>query len=309
MNRRQTIALRTVPIAVLCATLLGCPSRPRGTPTPEQAGGQPPSEAASAIQVKGSDTLLQLAQNWAEVYQQSHPQVEIAVTGGGSGTGIAALLDGNCDIADASREIKEEELKSAQEAGVTPVEHVVAHDAIAVIVNSANPVEALSISQLSDVFAGKVKNWKDVGGADSEIVLLIRDTSSGTHVYFKEAIVNRGSKLGLEYAPQALPQISNQGIHDVVMKNEHAIGYIGLGYLDDQVKALKVIGQKGQPGVAPSIATVKDGSYPISRPLYCYTNGEPTGALAEYLSWCLGAEGQAIVQETGFVPAASGEQS
>jgi phosphate transport system substrate-binding protein len=265
-------------------------------------GEQPPAEAATAIQVKGSDTLLQLGQKWAEVYQQSHSEVQIAVTGGGSGTGIAALIDGNCDIANASRQMKDEETKTAQEAGVNPRQYVVAYDGIAVIVNKQNQLEQLTMPQLSDIFAGRMKSWKEVGGEDAEIVLLIRDTASGTHVYFKEAVVNQGSKLGLEYAAEALPQVSNQAIHDVVMQNAQAIGYIGLGYLDDAVKAVKVVGEEGGAGVTPSIASVKDGSYPISRALYNYTNGEPSGHVRDYLSWCLGNEGQAIVEEIGFVP-------
>jgi len=297
-----TAVRRVCLVVAACLTLAGCPPDRQETSGTHATSEQPPAEAATGIQVKGSDTLLQLGQRCAEVYQQSQPEVQIAVTGGGSGTGIAALIDGNCDIANASRQMKDEETKTAQEAGVNPRQYVVAYDGIAVIVNKQNRLEQLTMPQLSDIFAGRMKSWKEVGGEDAEIVLLIRDTASGTHVYFKEAVVNQGSKLGLEYAAEALPQVSNQAIHDVVMQNAQAIGYIGLGYLDDAVKAVKVVGEEGGEAVAPSIASVKDGSYPISRALYNYTNGEPSGHVRDYLSWCLGNEGQTIVEEIGFVP-------
>lgn len=289
---------------VACVGLTGCPPRPEAG-----SGGPPAAAPAASIQVTGSDTLLQLGQKWAEVYRQAHPEVDIAVTGGGSGTGIAALIDGNCDLANASREIKDEEAKAAEHSGVKPVEHTVAYDGIAVILNSDNPVAKLSMPQLSDIFAGKAKSWSEFGGDDAEIVLLIRDTASGTHVYFKEAVVNRGIVMGLEYAAEALLTMSNQAIHDVVMQNAGAIGYISLGYLDDQVKAVKVTGEPGGEAVAPGIETVRDGSYPISRALYVYTDGEPAGAVGEYLEWCLGPRGRAIVEETGFVPPATEPQT
>lgn len=302
MSRGSAVTRRVCLVVAASLTLAGCPPDRQGTSGPQATGQQPAHEAAASIQVKGSDTLLQLGQRWAEVYQDSHAEVQIAVTGGGSGTGIAALIEGNCDIANASRQMKGKETETAQEAGVNPREYVVAYDGIAVIVNEQNPVEELSIAQLSGIFAGKIGSWSEVGGSQGAIVLMIRDTASGTHVYFKEAVVNQGSKLGLEYAAEVLPQVSNQAIRDVVMQNADAIGYVGLGYLDDQVKAIKVIGEEGGEGVAPSIASVKEGSYPISRALYNYTNGEPTGALEDYLNWCLGPEGQEIVEEVGFVP-------
>ena len=259
--------------------------------------------AGTSIQNKGSDTLVNVALAWAETYGEIHPDIQIAVTGGGSGTGIAALINGTVDMANASRQIKPEEREEAEANGIEPVEHVVAGDAIAIVVHPDNPVDGLSIPQLSDIFAGKVTNWAEVGGEDRPIVLLSRESNSGTHVYFLEEVVRQGdSEDKTLFSPDTLLMPSSEGISAEVRQNPNAIGYDGLGYVTPDQKVVAVASAAGEPYVLPTVGTVKDGTYPIARGLYIYTAGEPQGAVREYLDWILGPAGQAIVQELGFVP-------
>lgn len=257
-----------------------------------------------AIQNKGSDTLVNLALAWAEAYREVDPSVSIAVTGGGSGTGIAALINGTVDIANASRKMKEKEIAAAEANGVTPVEFTVAIDALAIIVNLENPVDELTIPQLSDMYTGRITNWKELGGNDEPIILLSRETNSGTHVYFLDEVVRKGEKENEDiFAPQTLLMPSSVGITSEIRRNPNAIGYDGLGYVDpEHEKMIAVAKDADSPYVAPSVATGADGSYPISRGLYMYTAGEPDGVIKEYLDWIRGPDGQAIVAELGFVP-------
>jgi phosphate transport system substrate-binding protein len=261
------------------------------------------SSAETAIQNKGSDTLVNLALAWAEQYREIEPTVSIAVTGGGSGTGIAALINGTVDIANASRQMKDNEIAEAQTNGIEPVEHTVAIDALAVVVNPKNPVDKLTIEQLSDIFTGRVTNWQEVGGNDAPIVLLSRETNSGTHVYFLEEVVRRGEKENKDiFAPQTLLMPSSVGITSEIQRNPNAIGYDGLGYITEHEKTLAIAKDSQSPYVPPSVQNGADGSYPISRDLYMYTAGQPTGPIAAYLNWIRSPEGQAIVAEQGFVP-------
>ena len=257
-----------------------------------------------AIQNKGSDTLVNIALAWAETYRHVRPDVSIAVTGGGSGTGIASLINGTVDIANASRDMKESEIEEARANGIEPVEHVVAIDALAVIVHPDNPVAALTIPQLSDIFTGKITNWREVGGSDEPIIIVSRETNSGTHVYFLEEVVRRGeSDSTAIFAPQTLLMMSSVGITSEVRRNPHAIGYDGLGYVDPaHEKILAVSPGEGLPAIEPTVATAADGSYPLSRNLYMYTAGEPANEIAAYLSWIFSPAGQEIVAELGFVP-------
>jgi phosphate transport system substrate-binding protein len=256
-----------------------------------------------AIQNKGSDTLVNIALAWAEAYREVNPAVSIAVTGGGSGTGIAALINGTVDIANASRAMKENEIEEARANGIEPVEHVVAIDALALIVHLDNPVDALTIDQLSDIFTGRIDNWAQVGGNDAPIILVSRETNSGTHVYFLEEVVRRGEDGTDIFAPQTLLMPSSVGITSEVRRNPNAIGYDGLGYVDAaHEKILAVARDTSAPSVFPTVATAADGSYPLARPLYMYTAGTPEGPLAAYLDWLLSPVGQAIVAELGFVP-------
>jgi phosphate transport system substrate-binding protein len=259
---------------------------------------------AAYIENKGSDTIVNLALAWAEKYQSEHTDVRISVTGGGSGTGIAALINGTVDIANASRKIKEEELAEAKSNGVDPIEFIVARDAIAVVVNPENPVDKLTLQQISDIYSGKIENWKEVGGEDRPIVKLSRETNSGTHVYFLETVLRLGDKNDKTlFSMDTLLLPSSEGIISEVRQNPNAIGYDGLGYVPKDLKVVAIAKETGGAYVLPSIATVNDKSYAIARDLYMYTNGQPIGAVKDYLDWIISPEAQAIVAELGFVPA------
>lgn len=258
---------------------------------------------AQYIENKGSDTIVNLALAWAETYQAEYPDVRISVTGGGSGTGIAALINGTVDLANASRKIKDEEIAEAQSKGMDPVEHIIARDAIAVIVNLENPVGELTLQQISDIYSGKITNWSEVDGEDRPIVKLSRETNSGTHVYFLETVLRLGnSENKTLFSTDTLLLPSSEGIISEVRSNPNAIGYDGLGYVPDDVKMIAIAKEEGGAYVLPAIATVNDKTYPIARDLYMYTDGEPTGIVKEYLDWILSAEAQQIVAELGFVP-------
>src|SRR5690349_19571952 len=261
---------------------------------------------AAYIENKGSDTIVNLALAWAEKYQAEHPEVRISVTGGGSGTGIASLLNKTVDIANASRQIKPEEVNQAKSNGVDPVEHIIARDAIAVIVNPENPVRQLTLQQISDIYSGKINNWSQVGGDNRPIVRLSRETNSGTHVYFLETVIRLGSSEDKTlFSMDTLLLPSSEGIIAEVRQNPNAIGYDGLGYVPKDLKMIAIAKKAGGAYVLPSIATVNDKTYPIARDLYMYTNGEPTGIVKTYLDWIVSAEAQQIVADLGFVPASS----
>lgn len=285
------VACRQV-LLILLLLLSGCRPPETGAPTPS---------AQHTIVVKGSDTMVNLALAWAEGYMAEHPEVRISVTGGGSGTGIAALINGTIDIANASREMKEEERATAEANGITPVEFVVAYDAIAVVVHPSNPVQGLTLQQLSDIYTGRITNWREVGGEDRPIVLLSRESNSGTYLYFLEHVVRLGQKNDLLFSPDALLMPSSEGISNEIRQNPNAIGYDGLGYVTEGQKVVAIARDARGPYVLPSAETVKDGSYPIARPLYMYTAGEPQGIVRDYLEWVL-REGQKQVVELGFVP-------
>jgi phosphate transport system substrate-binding protein len=273
-----------------------------------EQGAQAAPDSTNPAQIKtivnkGSDTLVNLALAWAEKYHQLNPDVEISVTGGGSGTGIAALINGTVDIANASRQIKTEEIQQAKKNGVNPVEYVVARDAIAIIVNPQNPVTQLTIQQLSDIYSGKISNWKEVGGENRVIVRLSRETNSGTHVFFLENVIRMGDpKNKTLFSTDTLLLPSSEGITAETRDNPNVIGYDGLGYVTPDVKVIAVGRDSSGPYILPSAASVNTGQYPIARDLYMYTNGEPKGAEQEYLNWIMTAEAQAIVTQLGFVP-------
>ena len=266
-------------------------------------GTSPDSPPEENIQNKGSDTIVNLALAWAERYQTIHPEVRLAVSGGGSGTGIASLINATVDIANASRQIKSEEIAEAQSKGIDPIEHIIARDAIAVIVNPTNPVRQLTLQQIADIYSGKYNNWQQVGGEDRPIVRLSRETNSGTHVYFLETVLRMGQKdNNTLFSTDTLLLASSEGIINEVRQNPNAIGYDGLGYVPDDLRTIAIARQAGQSYILPSIATVNNNSYPIARDLYMYTAGQPEGAVAAYLEWILSAEAQTIVAELGFVP-------
>ena len=260
-------------------------------------------EDIAYIENKGSDTIVNLALAWAEAYQDVSTETRISVTGGGSGTGIAALVNGTVDIANASRQIKAEEIEAVEAGGASPVEFVIARDAIAIIVHLDNPVDELSLQQLSDIYSGKITNWSQVGGENRPIVRLSRETNSGTHVYFLEQVLRMGDKNStLLFSPETLLLPSSEVISAEVRHNPNAIGYDGLGYVTEDMKVVAVAVSTEGAYVYPSADTVNDGTYPIARDLYMYTTGPPQGAVQIYLDWIFSAEAQQIVSALGFVP-------
>jgi len=257
----------------------------------------------NSIQVKGSDTMVNLGQAWAEKYMEKNPGDFVAVTGGGSGTGLSSLISGTCDIAMSSRNIKEKEIALAKKKGINPSEIKVALDGLAVVVNPANPVDKLTMDQLAGIFTGRIANWKELGGKDESIVILSREVNSGTHVYFKEHVLRKMDPNSTEeFAPGALMLSSSQAIADEVAGNPSAIGYYGMGYISPKQKPVAVAKDGASGFVTPSIGNVLNGSYPISRPLFLYTNGTPAGLTKKFTDFTLSKDGQDLVLATDFVP-------
>lgn len=295
-TRRSFLAILIVTLFALFVA--SCSSR-SGTGSETNSAGQ----EEFYLENKGSDTIVNLALAWAEFYQNEHSDVRISVTGGGSGTGIAALINNTVDIANASRQIKDEEIENARENGVEPKEYVIARDAIAIIVHPDNPIDELTLEQISAIYSGQITNWRVLGGEDRPIVRLSRETNSGTHVYFLENVLRLGDKESdLLFSMDTLLLPSSEGIIKETSQNQNAIGYDGLGYVTDEVKVIRVAAEPGGEYILPSLATVNAGLYPISRELYMYTNGDPSGRLAEYLDWIFSEDAQNIVAELGFVP-------
>ena len=257
-------------------------------------------ETTYAINQKGSDTMLILAQNWAETYTKKHPEVQIAVSGGGSGTGIAALINKQVDIADASREITDKEIEQAKANGVNPIEWKVAIDGISVIVHPDNPISELSLDQLKAIYNGSFTNWRQLAGNDAVIVVYGRQTNSGTYVYWKEHVLKNQ-----DYRNDMQALNGNADIVEAIAKDKNGIGYVGIAYASQrssEVKILKVKKDSSSPGVPPTPEMIKDGTYPISRYLYLYTDGIPKGAVKDYIKWILGPEGQKVVEQVEYIP-------
>ena len=246
---------------------------------------------AGDLVINGSTTVLPVVQKATEAFAKTYPEVHIALSGGGSGNGVKALIDGLTNIAMSSRDIKSSETKLAGERGVKPFRTAVAVDAIVPVVNNANTVKDLTAEQLKDVFAGKIRNWKEIGGKDAPIVVVSRDSSSGTFETW-ESLVMKGARI----TPRALLQTSNGTVVQTVAKNVNAIGYIGIGYVDKQTKPLTMGGKKA------TAETAKTKEWPLSRELYFFTNGAPAGDAKTFTDFVIGPEGQKIVQQTGFVP-------
>lgn len=281
-------------VSLLLLLLAAC------TPT---SGDSDASSASTYIQNKGSDTIVNLGLAWAEEYQNVKPEVRISVTGGGSGTGLTAMITGTVDIASASRQIKDEEISAAEANGITPVEYVIARDAIAVIVNPQNPVNELSMDQIARIYRGEVDNWSELGGEDRPIVRLSRETNSGTHVYFLEEVVRLGDPENKQiFSADTLLLPSSEGIISEVSDNPNAIGYDGLGYVTEEVKMIAIAREPDQPYVLPSVDTVNSGAYPISRDLYMYIRTDASQNVLDYMAWILSVDAQKIVTELGFVP-------
>jgi len=264
-------------------------------------------ERRQVIQNKGSDTLVNVAQAWAEAYQSVHPGVVVAVSGGGSGTGIAAMINGTVDIANASRAVKDKEIELAHKNGQDPVQHVVGYDALAIFLHADNPIDGFSIEQLKQIYVdgGQATKWSDLGvevpGCQGqEIVVVSRQNNSGTYAYFREAVLGEHDfRLGTR------DMHGSKDVVDLVEKTPCAIGYSGLAYATDHVKLPCVSKGPGTACVAPTVETAVDGSYPIARPLFMYTNGEPSGHIGEYMSWIKSDQGQCIILKKGYAPARS----
>jgi len=284
---------RTIVLSATLALTLSCGG---------EAGESGSSRAL--LQNKGSDTLVNVAQAWAEAYGAVNPNLAVAVTGGGSGTGISALINGTVDIANASRQMRESEIEAARARGFDPVEHIVGYDALAVFLHPNNPIGDFTFAQLAAIYGegGAYDSWGDLGvsvpGCSSdEIVRVSRQNNSGTYVYFQEAVLGED--------PYKLGSRDMHGSQDVVHLVEDtpcAIGYSGLAYATEHVKMPCVSAEEGAPCIFPSMETAVDRSYPISRPLFMYTAGEAEGATKEYLDWILSDEGQCILVEKGYAP-------
>ncbi len=246
--------------------------------------------------IKGSDTVLPLSQKEAESYMKTHPSATVTVTGGGSGVGLSALLEGTTDIAQASRKIKFDEKQKLQEGGKTAKEVVVAYDALAVVVHPSNKVANLTREQLEGIFTGKIKNWKEVGGDDLRIVPYARETSSGTYEFFKESVLKNKNYLnGIMSMPATGTIIQS------VSQTKGAIGYVGMAYLNKEVKALHVSYDKGASFTEPSVANAKNKTYPIVRPLFYYYEAKSEKAVKPFIDYVLSSAGQKIVSEIGFI--------
>jgi phosphate transport system substrate-binding protein len=293
MSAVRNLGLSTIVLAALAATttLVGCFSHRNGD---------------STIRITGSDTMVNLAQAWAEAYRTSHPDISTEVRGGGSGVGIASLCGGEVQIATSSRAMKPKEIALAKaNTGRAPHEFIVGRDAMAIYVHKDNPLDTISLEELAEIYGdgGKITRWQQLGVDNAactggEVIRISRQNNSGTYAYFKELVLGANR----EYKQGALSQSGSSELVGFISRTPCAIGYSGMGYRTDEVKVLNIAQKKGDSGVSPSIATALDGTYPISRPLYIYTLGEPTGAVQEFIKWVLSPEGQKIVARKQYVP-------
>jgi phosphate transport system substrate-binding protein len=285
--------ITSICLAFLLLSVSGC-----GPGSPDQAKKESKVESAY-LAIKGSDTMVHLVSAWAEEFMKLHQGAELSVTGGGSGTGIAGLINGTTDLCASSRKIKDKEKELAARRSVDPVELKVAMDGIAVIVHPENQVGTLSLQQLQDIFTGTVTNWQAVGGADQPLLVFSRESSSGTYVFFQEHVMNRQ-----DYTPRARLLPGTSALVEAVSADAGAIGYVGLGYVTEaagKIKAINIRGEGAGEAISPSEQSVIDGSYPIARPLFLYTNGEPKGTVKEFVDFALSGPGQDIVSASGYV--------
>lgn len=259
--------------------------------------------SSDMLTIAGSDTMVQLAQSLSRSFSEKFPDKKVSIQGGGSGTGIAAILNGTVDIANASRKMKEKEWNIAEKKGVAIREEVVALDMLAVVVHPDNPVQQLNIEQLSKIFTGAVTNWKDVGGADAPIVAISRENNSGTHVYFKDEVVRRGDKNSTaEYGDVITYAVSSQQIIDQTSSNKNAISYVGMGWLTDSVKSIAIQNSKSGKFITPMEAAEGNPDYPLARTLQMYVNESASQKSVEFMNFVKGEEGAKVIIELGFMP-------
>jgi len=295
-------------VLVVALTFVGCggtTTTPTATPTSTSTATPTPTLSGS-FKIIGSNTITPLSSIWAENFMNANNKVNIAVSGPGSGAGIAALIDGTTDVCQASRAIKQSEIDQALAKGVNPYEIRVATDALSVVVNPANPVNELTFAQLSAIYTNRITNWNEVGGNDAEIVVFSRDSNSGTFAYFLEDVIQMPGlpteDKTLQYGGDVRMLPSTQEGITQVAGNVNAIFYSGLGYINNTVKTIAVRKTADDTAVQPSVATALNGTYPISRPLFFYTNNAPTGVIKTFIDYCLSTEGQEEVLGAGFVP-------
>ncbi len=289
-----------VGLAAMCVLIAGCKRKP-----PEETGTADKAKKV-VIQNIGSDTMVNLAQAWAEAYAKTEPAVSVEVSGGGSGVGVAALINGTAEIANCSRKLEPEEIAKAKTQGRDPKEFLVGFDGLAVYVHKDNPLSQISLEELAEIYreGGKINKWSEVGisaipgSKSNDIIRVSRQNNSGTYHYFRETIVGKKA----DFKQGSLDMNGSKDVVELVGKTPGAIGYSGLGYATADVKILKISAKKGENGVQPSIATVHDKSYPISRPLFMYTPGEPSPQVKHYIDWIVSDAGQKIVEHTGYVP-------
>lgn len=299
MSSRKTVHWITLIslLLFLPAAMTAC--RQNTNPTDDPAAGP-----SGTLDIVGSDTMVNLGAALAEAYMSLNEDADLVVQGGGSGTGLAALLNGNANIAQMSRAMKDDEWKQAEDQGIEVTEIIVAHDAVVVAVHPDNPVTALTVEQLGAIYRGEITNWSEVGGTNRDILLLSRDTTSGTHVFFKDMVVREDGKLPTaEYDVNALFLPSTQAIVDELVQNPYAIGYIGIGYHNPDTLQVMAIKLEESPVPISPLESHPDGlTYPLSRPLFFYVAGEMEGLVEAYLDFVLSAEGQAVVLELDFLP-------
>jgi len=302
--------MRHIIIGMLAAVVvIGCGNKKSEEAAPSGEGAAAESAKSDErviIQNKGSDTLVNVAQAWAEAYSKVKNNVAVAVTGGGSGTGISAMINGTVDIANASRKMKDKEIEAAKKNGINPVEHIVGNDALGVFLHKDNPMNEATLEQLAKIYGegGEYEKWSQLGikvpGCDSdEIVRVSRQNNSGTYAYFKKTVLGEGK----EYKLGSRDMHGSKDVVDLVEKTPCAIGYSGLAYATDNVKMPCIKKDADAECIAPSVQTASDGSYPIARPLMMYTAGEPKGAIKDYLDWIMSDAGQCIILEKGYAPA------
>lgn len=297
MRRENRLRYSFILLALIPMLFIGCK---RDTDKVEQ----------TVITVKGSDTMVNLSQKWAEEYMKLNPDVSIQVTGGGSGTGIAALLNKTTEIANASREMKSSELDDAKSKGLSPFEYKVALDGIAVIVHPESKVDNLTIKQVSDIYSGKITNWKNVGGADLPITLYGRENSSGTYEFFKDHVLGKVDGRQVDYSPSTQVLQGTAALGEAVARDKKGIGYGGVGYfaLRNDVKILHIKKDENAPGFSPAennkvnYDLIWSGDYSISRYLYCYTDGELSGKLKDFMDYIVSPAGQSIVETMEYIP-------
>jgi len=255
----------------------------------------------------GSDTMLQLAMAWSETYKADHPALNVEVNGGGSGVGIAGLINGSVDLANSSRAFEEKEKEDMRASrGMEPIEFMVGYDALSIYVHKDNPLDEITLEQLAAIYSkdGKIRNWSDLGvkaipGAKGdEIIVVSRQNNSGTHHYFKEAVIGKKN----DQRPDCVNQNGSADVVNLVGTTPNSIGYSGMGYRTDAVKILKVARKAGEPAIAPSVASTLDKSYPIARPMFMYTAGEPAPHIKGYIDWILSPTGQKVLADHGYVP-------